>query len=248
VSEESATAPEHRLRAGFEQHFARCRDWRQGAFSQVESAFAEIDQWRTQLEQFHQQCRSELDACARQQHTLAASESEHRAHDEQLTKALEALQAELQAAREENRQLKEQLHRGQGEQQQLGQQLNTIESERSSVEEELQLVRTRSLELADKLEAAQREFAEERAQWQNERVHLERKLKLSKQLNVRPAAPPAEHPVGAGEEDAQTAVARPAEHSEASADRAVMGSVLAQFEKIRSERANRRTRLMQEKK
>ncbi|MFV2067670.1 MAG: hypothetical protein ACC645_11895 [Pirellulales bacterium] len=116
-------------------------------------------------------------------------------------------------------------------------QIERLGQERDELENELDTVRARAAELNDALAQIKRESVEERAEWSAElkqmRHVLERQAELLTSAPRQPAA-------------ARISASRSHENGSKKAHDPVLGSVMAQFEKIRQERAELRSRRQKE--
>jgi chromosome segregation ATPase len=111
------------------------------------------------------------------------------------------------------------------------------EREKASLVEMLEAERSRAAELSDLLLAKERQFAEERAAWNEELQRLRRLTEAPASLAPAPAPVAAATQAAAPREQA----ARPRRAAPQEAVDPVLGSVLAQFEAIEREVARGRT-------
>lgn len=98
------------------------------------------------------------------------------------------------------------------------------------LEQELESVRVRASELAESLEQTQRATEQQRGEWEQERKQLQAQLD-ARSLESSGAHVAAEAPVAAAPPQATGGV---------DPNQVVVGSVMAQFEQLRSQRAKRR--------
>ena len=219
---------------GVRSEHSKLNEYLEQTFDELEILRASLDEYQIDLKNQHsevERVREELDGVNR-------SESEQ----------LEAIKAELDTARTELEQLRqhnieELTADGEGAQREitlLRDQIAEFKQERDVLEKELESVRGRACELTDAMDRAKREMAEERAQWTVElnkmRQLLERQMELNTSLRPTAVGPTAvgaiaDVPVDAIEE-------RPSD--EAPPEAAVVGTVMAQFDNIRRQRAVRR--------
>jgi chromosome segregation ATPase len=111
--------------------------------------------------------------------------------------------------------------------------IRNLEQERTALETELEMVRTRAAELTEALDQERKQMAQDRAEWSSELKQLRRLLERQARLATNPVAP-GERPVQrANEGDSEPAgngVQAPRRNDP------VVGSVLAQFDRIRQQR------------
>ncbi len=207
---------------------------------QLEAIKAELDTARTELEQLRQHNVEELTADGE----VARYEIEELcAERDSLRSELESVRGqidELEPAGEEPDQIRTALDEVQQEVTSQRDQIAEFKQERDVLEKELESVRGRACELTDAMDRAKREMAEERAQWTVElnkmRQLLERQMELNTSLRPTAVGPTAvgaiaDVPVDAIEERLS---------DEAPPEAAVVGTVMAQFDNIRRQRALRR--------
>lgn len=116
-------------------------------------------------------------------------------------------------------------------------QIDLLTQERDELENELDTVRARAAELSDTLAQIKRESVEERAEWSAELKQMRRVLE--RQAELLTAAP---RPAAAS----RAAAPRSGENGAKKVHDPVLGSVMAQFDKIRQERAELRSRRQKE--
>ncbi|OHB78924.1 MAG: hypothetical protein A2W31_10605 [Planctomycetes bacterium RBG_16_64_10] len=116
-------------------------------------------------------------------------------------------------------------------------QISKLEQERDDLEAELDSVRSRAAELSDTLDQIKRESIEERAEWSAELKQMRRVLE--RQTDLLTPRPSSRLAVAAPTATMPMTTAGSAASAQSAAD-PVLGTVMAQFEKIRQERAQRR--------
>ena len=205
----------------------------------LDQTFDELETLRTSLDEYQHDLKNQHDEVERVRQELdGVSRSEE--------KQLEAIKAELDTVREELERLRnvEELtaedETAQREITLLRDQIAEFKHERDVLEKELESVRGRACELTDAMDQAKREMAEERAQWTVElnkmRQLLERQMELSTSLRPTAVGPTA---IGAIADVPADAVGeRPSDTAPPEA--AVVGTVMAQFDNLRRQRAQRR--------
>lgn len=171
------------------------------------------------LKQDRQEALRELEAQARTAEELrTALEATQEGITEELEKRLASINDELAQTRAQADERNEALH--------------GLEQERASLETELEMVRTRAAELTETLDKERRQMAEDRAEWSGELKQLRRLLERQARLAANPLAnadaqhmhaAPDDEPVGNGSKTPRR-------------DDPVVGSVLAQFDRIRQQR------------
>ena len=198
----------------------------------LEDSFRELDGVRRDLERMQHELHSQSEQFeqTRTEWEDTRENSEQQAYLEQtaklaaLEKDYESTQAELVRMREMQRVVPQNEFHGQNQ-------------EREELEAELDAVRSRAAELSEALDQAKRESIEDRAAWSAELKQMRRVLERQTDLwtnNLHPPATsvpatnPASGPLGGNGGAAQNM------------EDAVLGSVMAQFDKIRRERAQRR--------
>ena len=109
-----------------------------------------------------------------------------------------------------------------------------LEQQRDALEEELDTVRERACKLGNTVDSTKRELAEQQAQWSVELKQMRQVLQHQAELMSagQTVAPSAETAVPASSLNEVV-------ESEDRANRQVVGSVMAQFEKLRQQRAQR---------
>jgi chromosome segregation protein len=175
----------------------------------------ELHQERTRLEGKLETARNEAATLASTVEELSGENGDENTLDAALHDARANLECTMQVVRAKE------------------EQITSLMQERDDLEGELDSVRSRAAELSDTLDQMKRESVEERAEWSAELKQMRRVLERQTDLLTpgpsqrRPVAPPA---VSA------SAAAAPAP----SAADPVLGTVVAQFDKIRQERAQQR--------
>ena len=219
---------------------------------QLLQSFDECEAWRVALQEEQSALdagraafQSELEAFQLQQSQFAAEQAEFQVQSQEAfanqpvnCAELESLEEKLQLAEQELESLREQT----GEQaqwvEQHKQERNQHEEQYSALELELEHVRNRAGELFDTLACTRSEWDIEKNSWEQERQELQ-SLLAHQQAQIKDylvrhethgtEAPPLAQAADSGME--------PSAKKE---DTVVVGSVLAQFERIRNERAVRR--------
>jgi chromosome segregation ATPase len=172
------------------------------------------------LETLRQKTEEEL--LAERQTSLdlrAALESAHEGVAKELEERLKQINSELAQTRGN---LDERLEAVRG-----------LEQERTALETELEMVRSRAAELTETLDQERKQMAQDRAEWSSELKQLRRLLERQARLATTPVPP--------GERQVQRAPDADVEHTGngVQAPRRsdpVVGSVLAQFDRIRQQR------------
>lgn len=218
----------------------------------IEESFRELDALHTDLETFYQDLVRQGETLERARAELQQSqrerEMEREALDREQIANLEQLEQQYQQAQQELETLRLEVA-GRDAQpmdesaEGYSAELRDLQQQREELEAELEAVRTRAAELSDALDEAKRQSVEERAEWSTElkqmRRILERQSELLATAPTQPVAAAAASAAPGREKSAAAVASQPA-------DDPVLGSVMAQFEKIRKERAQRRMRSDQE--
>lgn len=151
---------------------------------------------------------------------------------------MEALEGKLQSAEQELELLREQTNEQAKWAEQHKQECNQHEEQYTALELELEHVRNRAGELFDTLACARSEWELEKNSWEQERKELQALL-AHQQEQIKDYLVRHETHAAEATLPAQAAVSG-MEPSAKKEDAVVVGSVLAQFERIRNERAVRR--------
>jgi hypothetical protein len=125
---------------------------------------------------------------------------------------------------------------------QRDEQIDALRVERDELESELDVVRARAAELSDTLDQMKREAIEERAEWSAELKQMRRALERQSSVLMTSGAAV----VSSVTEPTVPASHKPGGANGHAAPDPVLGSVVAQFEKIRRDRAQRRPRPVEE--
>lgn len=191
---------------------------------QDEGTFAREQSLRREIEQLQRErtlIEEKLAAARTEAATLAATVAELTGNNGD-SSALDAALRETRANLEDTTQVvraKEQ-------------QITNLMQERDDLEAELDSVRSRAAELSDTLDQMKRESVEERAEWSAELRQMRRVLE--RQTDLLTPGPPQRRPVASPGMSACAVAVAP------SAADPVLGTVMAQFDKIRQERAQQR--------
>jgi len=230
----------------FEEIYAEQNQWEQsllGSYDELESWSAELAQKQLELERQESDLRQAQLELAEELATFAEQSllAENNPANDELTAAITKLseaEAEIKSLRE---QLAIQVAQGEKEHQERQQH----EEQYAALELELEYVRNRAGTLSDSLTSTKTELERERAEWEAERQELKRMLSTQQ-------AQPSNHQQGKKTQESAvptekaSKATQPAEDSKKE-DALVVGSVLAQFERIRSERAIRRRKAEENK-
>lgn len=216
------------------QLFASTREASEQFTASIDQAYDELEAWRRSLEQFEEQLHAERRELVHQQE-LRQQELEQDAADPASESgtppadpaALEALRKELEDARHA-------LDAREGEVQRLAAAQSEQEAQASAVEAELEKVRTRAAELSDTLTQSKRQWDARQAAWELERAELQRASRAKAELKRGSSSAEVERTERAPTDDEP--------------EKAVMGSILAQFAKLRDEQASRHRPAPQEAK
>ncbi len=239
-------------RESIEACLADLRAHQEGLDRYIEESFRELDALHTDLEKFYQELVHQEEtlerARAELEHAQREREMEREAVDREQIANLEQLEQQYQQAQQELESLRLEVadrdpHVTGEYAEGYSAEVLDLQQQREELEAELETVRTRAAELSDALDEAKRQSVEDRAEWSTELKQMRRILeRQSELLATAPTQPVAAAAVSAspGREKGAAAVAtEPAKDP-------VLGSVMAQFEKIRKERAQRRMRSDQE--
>jgi len=184
--------------------------------------------------------RGQIDALTEERDRVVAALERSEARSSELESRVEELRhqeggggsAEAELAGARNR-LEEAVRASQDQKEQI----ERLVRERDELENELDTVRARAAELNDALAQIKRESAEERAEWSAELKQMRHVLERQAELLSSPPPQPAA---------ARSAVSRSGGNGSKKMKDPVLGSVMAQFEKIRQERAELRARRQKE--
>lgn len=242
--------------APIEQEFGELFTYQENLERALEQTFAELQQWRSSLAEqeqrlVQQQAALESDRqsiqCDRQSSLLSADAAvQQLVQTKHELLATQAELAQLRAANESaERQLSE-LARGDSPQQSPDHDSpdhNTLVAEREELELELENIRARAAQLSDTLAETRRQLVQERQQWNHERQVLRSEIE---DLRARgPAQPVAATPELSSNSpvDANDAWrAAPGSPTVRPPEDVVLGSVLAQFQKLGDDRRARQKR------
>jgi len=238
-----------RERSSLDERTAEIEQMRQAAQTAAEHQENQLHKLQEQIEQLNQQVAAKTAAASELEKRVAEvseerdrllevgqvcveREGEWVAASEQLSavkRALAESQEELAAAKNMLQQREMELEQIQGR--------NKNNDEQLIVEQELQNVRARAAALTQDLEQQRRELSVRQSSWAHELKKLRRQLE-----EERAAAKSRETSAVAAETTCEDRSASTPSHDP---DDLVVGSVLAQFERIRNQKANRRGRPQQ---
>jgi chromosome segregation ATPase len=213
-----------------EQELAGARD----ALSRQTSTEEQFETLNQQQQDEMRRLREEYDKLKHLQNETLQELSAERQTSHDLRAALEAahegITVELEARLKV---INDELASTRGDLNQRNEVVHGLEQERTALETELELVRARAAELTDALDRERKQMAEDRAEWSSELKQLRRLLERQARLTANPSAIVDLHAAPAAEADD----IRPINGSKTPRrDDPVVGSVLAQFDRIRQQR------------
>ena len=212
-----------------EQELADAKD----ALSRRSASDEEIESLNKKQQEEMRRLREECEKLKQDRHqTLQELEAQRQTADE-LRTALEATQEGITEELEKRlTAINQELSQTRGTLDERNETLHGLEQERAALETELEMVRTRAAELTETLDKERRQMAEDRAEWSGELKQLRRLLERQARLAATPLAnadAQATHEV-ADLEPVSNGSKGPRR------DDPVVGSVLAQFDRIRQQR------------
>lgn len=180
----------------------------------------ECDKLRQEQNDAHQALEAEKQTS---QELRTALEAAHEGINAELEARLEAINNELAQTRGSLDQRNEVVH--------------GLEQERAALETELEMVRARAAELTESLDQERRKMAEDRAEWSTELKQLRRLLERQARLST---TQPAAADISSSHHTPPDSQAAPDGSKSPRMDDPVVGSVLAQFDRIRQQRGTAR--------
>jgi DNA repair exonuclease SbcCD ATPase subunit len=212
---------------------------------QLLQSYDECEAWRLFLEQEQAALAAERAALQSEQDSIRLQQADFQHQSQQAMEhppvdhaAIDELQGKLQLAEQELELLREQTSEQAKWAEQHKQERNQHEEQYSALELELEHVRNRAGELFDTLACARSEWDLEKCSWEQERQELQALLAHQQEqikdylVRHEPHSTEATFPPEAAVPGMDSGTKKE--------DAVVVGSVLAQFERIRNERAIRR--------
>jgi chromosome segregation ATPase len=184
---------------------------------------------QNELRRLREECEKLTTQCNEAQQALEAERVTSQDLRIALETAHEGITGELEARLES---INQELARTRGCLDQRNEAVHGLQQERTALETELEMVRARAAELTDALEKERKQMAEDRAEWSGELKQLRRLLERQARLSATPLANSHVQttPAAASETQVHGGSKSPRR------DDPVVGSVLAQFDRIRQQR------------
>ncbi len=218
------------------------------AVGQLDGLRTKLDGWQAELDRGFAELERQKASLSDQQAQGAEHDAKHRQQIDELRTQCDELHNALTSKEEEIESLRLAIESGgngdgadlkdarQAAEEQ-NEQIHELERERVTLEAELEMVRTRAAELSDTLAQERRQMSEDRAEWANELKQLRRLMERQTAVSVATAAAQPRQAPAEKQPSEQPAAAASASRLDP-----VVGSVLAQFDKIRQQRAAQRNK------